>query len=211
VEILTFLKKENPLPRKVAHIRTLCAITTQRCEAKASISCYLSLMKKMTGNIIIFLASNFEEELVSQCVVQMRGKGLGFQIVGIENKPLHSYHGLLVYPDLSVENLFTESIPELILIPGEKACASLLMSDPRVFFYLENVLRQNGRIAISKKAGEIFAGAGLQEARNLDRFVHQEDKSTYDFVADLISRITKPVLWKPAAIKHERLVVSVYG
>ena len=165
----------------------------------------------MTGNINIFLASNFEEELVSQCVVQMRSKGLGFQIIGVANKPLNSYHGLLVYPDLSIENLSTEHIPELILLPGEKACASLLMSDPRVFFYLENFLAQNGRIAISKKAGAIVAGAGLQKACNLDQFVHQEERSSHDFVADLISPISRPVLWKSPAIQKKNLAASVFA
>jgi hypothetical protein len=167
-------------------------------------------MKKMTGNIIIFLASNFEEEFVSQCVVQIRSKGLGFQLVGVENKLLNSYHGLSVYPDLSIENLSTERIPELILIPGEKACASLLMSDPRVFFYLENVLAQNGRIGISKKAGAIVAGAGMQRACNLDQFVHQEDRNTHDFVADLISWMSRPVLWQSPAIQKENLAVRVF-
>ena len=162
-------------------------------------------MAKIPVQTKIFLADGFEEIYVSTCAVHFRSNGFSLQTVGLSPGSLESYYGLQLQADLLVGSLRPVVKPELVLIPGSTACASLLLSDPRVFDYLQQVIQMDGLIAVASRAASVVAASGLATPSSLNSFIHQEHRSATLFVQDLVCDYFSPFVWEEREEREEQV------
>lgn len=94
-------------------------------------------MKQAPGQnqVVILIAPGFDEEAVVHCLCQMRQWGTAVTLVGAPSNLVVGASGLAVRPDYSLTQLHQAVLTgrdSLLIIPGSSACATTLLSDPRV-------------------------------------------------------------------------------
>lgn len=127
----------------------------------------------------VLIASGFDEESVVSCVSRLRKVGVGVALVSLSSGLVSSAHGLVVRPDMSLEQVAEFPLPKLILIAGNGAGALPLLADPRVPRLIERILSHNGFVAATTSAQaaltrlnlSVAANAVLQDEAGLDAFI----------------------------------------
>ena len=82
--------------------------------------------------VYILLASGFEEiEAITPCDL-LRRAGVDAKFVGVGGKRIDGSHGFVVEADLSLEEA-SETLPEMIVLPGGRRGVESLLADHGVF------------------------------------------------------------------------------
>lgn len=140
---------------------------------------------------IILIASDFDEEAVVHCLCQMRRRGTAVNLVGTLSNLVNGASGLAVHPDYPLAQLQQGMLADscsLLIIPGSSACATTLLSDPRVHRAIKSTFAGGGLVAaMSLVVPQILTNIGLLESADSSRFLVQGTQSTADFVKLLIS------------------------
>jgi putative intracellular protease/amidase len=139
---------------------------------------------------IILIAPEFDEEAVVRCLCQMRRRGTAVDLIGTPSNLVNGASGLAVHPDYSLAQLNQGALAgdcSLLIIPGGSACATTLLSDPRVHGAIKKTFAEDGLVAaMSPVVPQILANIGLLESADSSRFLVQGSQSTVDFVKLLI-------------------------
>jgi putative intracellular protease/amidase len=140
--------------------------------------------------VVILIAPDFDEEAVVHCLCQMRRRGTAVDLVGVPANMVCGASGLAVHPDYPLAQLQQGTLADsysLLIIPGSSACATTLLSDPRVHRAIKKTFAAGGLVAaMSPIVSQIFANMGLLESADSSRFLVQGTQSTADFVKLLI-------------------------
>jgi putative intracellular protease/amidase len=140
--------------------------------------------------VVILIAPEFDEEGVVHCLCQMRQRGMAVSLVGTPSNLVNGASGLAVHPDYPLTQLQQGVLMDtysLLIIPGSSACATTLLSDPRVHRAIKKTFAEGGHVsAMSPVVPQILANIGLLESANSSRFLVQGTQSTADFVKLLI-------------------------
>jgi putative intracellular protease/amidase len=142
------------------------------------------------NGVIILIAPDFDEEAVVHCLCQMRRRGTAVALVGTPSNLVNGASGLAIHPDYPLAQLQQGALTDsysLLIIPGGSACATTLLSDPRVHRAIKKTFAEDGLVAaMSPVVPQILANIGLLESANSSRFLVQGTLSTADFVKMLI-------------------------
>ncbi len=152
--------------------------------------------KKLTQNqVVILIAPEFDEEAVIHCLCQMRQRGTAVDLIGVPKNCIVGASGLAVRPDHSLAYLqqVTNGGHEgVLLIPGGPACATHLLSDPRVHQAIKRTIAGGGIVAtMSPVIPRILANTGLLAPAADSRFLIQGSQNRSDFVKSLLTHIVK--------------------
>jgi putative intracellular protease/amidase len=143
----------------------------------------------------ILVAPGFEEEFVVRCLCQMRRYGAAVSLVGVSSQLLTGKAGLTVRPDCSLAQLIQPRQPDdirLLVIPGEQACATQLLSDPRVHLLVKNIFLANGFVAATLPTVQhTLTSVGLLTAATLSQFLLQGQQETAVFIRSLLGDFHK--------------------
>jgi putative intracellular protease/amidase len=139
---------------------------------------------------IILIAPEFDEEAVVHCLCQMRQRGTAVDLVGNPANWVNGASGLAVHPDYPLAQLQQGALTDsysLLIIPGGSACATTLLSDPRVHRAIKRTFAAGGIVAaMSAVVPKIVANSDLLESANSSSFLVQGAQNTADFVKLLI-------------------------
>ena len=141
-------------------------------------------------NTHILIAPRFDELAVVHFVAHMRHKGMSVKLVSLTPGLSSSMHGLKIHPDLSLSELRQNDVyNQLLVIPGDPACASAILADPRTHQLIIQVLNNNGLIAALLPAQQLLAKIGLPSNYDSWRFLAQNDMEITDFINLLIEYV----------------------
>jgi putative intracellular protease/amidase len=143
------------------------------------------------AHVLIFIAPGFDEKLVVNCLCSLREAGLAVSVTGLIAGMIKGRHGLKVQADLSVDRLSHQAVPRLVLIPGNVQCASALVSDPRVYQFLEKTLAGDGFIAVSPESQGVLSNVGFAQAVPAARWVEQELANVAEFASQMVSLVAE--------------------
>jgi hypothetical protein len=142
---------------------------------------------------IILIAPEFDEETVVHCLCQMRQQGIAVGLVGVPSNLVVGASGVAVHPDYSLAQFHQTGLMGgdfFLMIPGGPACATTLLSDPRVHRALQVTFDRGGIVATtSPVVPQILANIGLLESATNARLLVQGTQSTFEFVRSLIGYI----------------------
>jgi putative intracellular protease/amidase len=140
--------------------------------------------------VVLLIAPEFDEETVVHCLCQMRQRGTAVALVGTPSNLVNGASGLAIHPDYPLAQLQQGALTEsysLLIIPGSSACATTLLSDPRVHRAIKKTFAEGGLVAtMSSVVPQILANMGLLESADSAHFLIQGTQSTADFVKLLI-------------------------
>lgn len=151
---------------------------------------------KMTGKpftqnrVIILIAPEFDEEIVVNCLYQMRQRGTAVDLVGTPSNLVVGSAGLVVQPDYSLAELHTAAKTSLkfMVIPGKAACATSLLSDPRVHQIIQDNFENGGFLATSSPIiPQILSSIGLLQSATSSQLLTRGTYSTQDYIQMLIA------------------------
>ena len=110
--------------------------------------------------------------------------------MGVPSNLVNGASGLAVHPDYSLAQLYQTMLTgsdSLLIIPGGSACATTLLSDPRVHRAIKRTFTDGGLVAaMSSVVPQILTNTGLLESSTASHFLVQGTQSTSDFVKLLI-------------------------
>jgi putative intracellular protease/amidase len=140
--------------------------------------------------VVLLIAPEFDEETVVHCLCQMRQRGTAVALVGTPSNLVNGASGLAIHPDYPLAQLQQGALTEsysLLIIPGSSACATTLLSDPRVHRAIKRTFAAGGVVAtMSPVVPQILTNIGLLASADSSRFLVQGTQSTADFVKLLI-------------------------
>ena len=141
-----------------------------------------------SNRILILLATGFEETPVVYCVDHMREAGLPISLVGLSTGLIKGLHGLMVRPDISLDQIPPGTIYQGVIVPGGQQCVSSLLTDPRVHQIFEATLQNDGFIAaMATAASQLLAQSSIPELGVMSCFVEQADMEISEFTEHLIN------------------------
>lgn len=123
--------------------------------------------------VVILLAPGFEEGPTIFCADRMREAGIRVSLVGLAAGAIPGIHGIVVFPDYSLEQLPDRQSIHLLVIPGGGPCVSSLLMDPRVHHLFDQVIRNQGKIALMATAERPLRRAGISPLFEPTQFISQ--------------------------------------
>ncbi|MBK7920694.1 MAG: DJ-1/PfpI family protein [Chloroflexi bacterium] len=138
------------------------------------------------NKVLILLAPGFEEAEVIPCMTQLRKASLPVSLVGLTSGQVTGWHGLSICPDVALDEVGDYGALKLVVIPGGRQCATMLLIDPRVHRLLNTVIEQEGRVGVMRTAVPITTQSGLLPTSMDVHFVLQNRENIDGFVAELL-------------------------
>jgi putative intracellular protease/amidase len=130
----------------------------------------------------ILIAEDFAETTTVMCAIVLREAGIKVELVGATPHPVRGRHGMSIVPDNSLSHMNGESIPGLIVIPGELGCIQALTRDPRALQLVQRLMENGGFLALAPQndADAIWPGLPIFAAdhiilrgnRPINQFAH---------------------------------------
>lgn len=110
--------------------------------------------------ILILLASGFEESDVITVARRLRHASLLVVLVGLSANPLRGAYGLSLAPDRTLSQVEVEAA-QAVMLPGGRHGVRQLAGDPRVHALLHQVLEQGGYVLALDTARVVLYAAGV--------------------------------------------------
>lgn len=101
---------------------------------------------------LVLVADGFEEQATISCVHALREQGKSAVLVGLTAGPVTGSRGIVLHPDLSLDQVAVDDPALLTVIPGGRRCAAFLLADPRVHRLLARTSAIGGRVALLQTA-----------------------------------------------------------
>ena len=117
----------------------------------------------LTPDVIILIAAQFDELDVITCHAILTDHRLFVVLVSIMPGLVRSIRGITVHPDsyLSQGMSLMSEKRQLIVLTGGEACAAQTLSDPRTHQLVQDVLQQDGYVAVMTRADFLVRETGL--------------------------------------------------
>jgi hypothetical protein len=148
----------------------------------------ISTNKAHNNNVGILVSPGFAENEVVYCLSQMRMVGLPTSLLGVSKQTTPGQHGLLIVPDYSLDELSSDILFRLIIIPGSYECVTNLLMTPGFHKEIKEYRRldcTHGRIAILTEAETALQQAKLF-ANASDKIWRQNNQPLETFCQQLI-------------------------
>ena len=140
-------------------------------------------------NILILLASGFEEETAVSCMSHLRNAGLAVSLVALSAGPVRGLHGLSIHPDQTLSDLSKEKSAKMIIVPGNGQCTNALLMSPRFHQLIENTVNNNGYVVTADSAKKALKNAGIPERTPAPQYIIQNSKEVCAFADDLVNLV----------------------
>lgn len=90
-------------------------------------------MERSQGCVLVLLLESFEEVAATTFITTLRGVGLHVKVVGITARCVRGYHGLLIHPDLTLDQALSLA-PKTwgIVIPVPHEALMPIQHEPRL-------------------------------------------------------------------------------
>lgn len=149
---------------------------------------------KPNDYVFVLWADKFEETLATIFVTELRQAGLLVKIVGLTPRPIRGRHGLILEPDLTLDQalvLATQVICLIIPHPGQGL--GWFKNDPRIAFLFEQIAANRARVIIgaSSRWPTTDLGGCLPVEANLSLYPAGEALGA--FVRDLACSLLRTV------------------
>lgn len=138
----------------------------------------------MPAQVYLLIAPGVNENFLKQCLAQVRLMGIRVSCVGTRGEEV-GVCGPSTYPDLSLDEIETASLPAQIILPGAVRCAQILSTDPRVGRLVTKMLAAGRVVGVAKGAEIFFSKKVRQNPKNNPLIVYQENRTSQAFIAKL--------------------------
>ncbi len=119
-----------------------------------------NVQRREKSEILVLVASGFEEADVSAVTRALRRSGLAVALVGLAAGPVRGAYGLSLMPDRSFSEVEAQA-PRAVALPGGVQGIRQLATDPRVHRLLHQVVDQGGYVVALSAAAAILRTAGV--------------------------------------------------
>lgn len=136
-------------------------------------------------DVMILVASDFDEEGTIKCIRLFRQAGLATEVISHKGGLVTGANGLAIRPDRTLTGLEKKTNLRLIIIPGKVSSAMSLLIDPRVHRLFAEVIDGGGYLAVMSQAEEAFLRAGLDDLIGDPGVVGQGQKELTTFCRQL--------------------------
>ncbi len=144
--------------------------------------------------VLVLVATHFDEISAVYCLCQMRAEGFSTQLVGLNPGLQMGLRGLKVRPDLYLTQIDPSvSSPNynLLILSGGQDCVVRLQSDPRVHKLVMSTLEGGGYVAaMSPTVKHGLANISNHDAYENSYLLFQGELETAEFVGRLIDYIS---------------------
>lgn len=96
----------------------------------------------------VLVADGFEEETTIACVRALRDAGIAASLVGLMGGPVTGSRGIIVQPDLSMDQVLPDDILTLVVLPGGRRSTTVVLTDPPVHCLVEAATAGGGEVAL---------------------------------------------------------------
>ncbi len=134
--------------------------------------------------VLLLLAPGFEEGDTIYCVDRLREAGIPVTLLSISSRSIRGKHGIMLSPDMTLDQYSSTKPAELVIIPGGQQSSSTLMSDPRIYKLLRGTLKANGTVVVMLSAEIILEM--LNPWVLTDQIMRQKQLSIQEFTSQLI-------------------------
>jgi hypothetical protein len=117
---------------------------------------YDGTLMNSTDKILILLVEGFDEGEAGMAVSELREAGLPVKVVGHARQPVRGAHGLLVQPDLSLDQVLLKNHADAtnLIIIGGRGWSYRLSKDPRIRRLVDAIVQKGRSIFLSETASE---------------------------------------------------------
>lgn len=141
---------------------------------------------------LVLIASEFDETAVITTTCHLRDEGFSVRIISLHSGLVTGRHGITLRPDHSLAQHTIMPIlnnARSLIISGGTACASSLLSDPRIHQLIQSIQNQGGTIATMASAQRLLSSVGGSSIFTSPNFLLQNEMQTTEFVHQLINRL----------------------
>jgi hypothetical protein len=101
-------------------------------------------MEKSQGCVLVVLLESFNEVATTTLITTLREAGLQVKVVGMSARCVRGYHGLLIYPDLTLD----EALPLAtktrgVVVPATHEILTLTQHEPRLGKLFQQAAQSN--------------------------------------------------------------------
>lgn len=108
-------------------------------------------MLQSNGYIFVLWGHNFEEAIATIFVTELRGAGLRVKVVGLTPRRISGSHGLILVPDLTLDQALRLAINAIcLIIPHTSQGLKRLKNDPRLRHLFNQSLENQAKFVISQ-------------------------------------------------------------
>ena len=147
------------------------------------------------NKVLILLAPGFEEAEVIPCMTQLRKASLPVSLVGLTSRQVTGWHGLSICPDVALDEVGDYGALKLVVIPGGRQCATMLVIDPRVHRLLNTVIEQEGRVGVMRTAVPVATQSRLLTSLLESHFITQNGDDLEGFITHLVRFLLNRIDW----------------
>lgn len=153
--------------------------------------CYI--MNKLSHqNAHILIAPEFDEASTIYCTSKLREEGLSVNLTGLTAGLISGYRGIQLRPDMYMSQMTESDMlhSQLLILAGGDECASVLLTDPRVYEWIQSIFERGGLVvSMSPIAKKILVNTGFLRNDYHFHLLVQQNVDTSLFIDELIQRI----------------------
>ena len=102
-----------------------------------------SLSRQADGQVLVLLSDGFGDEPVLALIITLRKAAIPVRLVGFSKKEIRSAQGVVLQPDLPLDDIKNANGSGLLIIPDAQHIHTRVTTDPRVHTLVEALLRQD--------------------------------------------------------------------
>ena len=135
--------------------------------------------------VFVLWSDGFDEKVASIFVTELRDAGLLVKMVGLTTQHTSGFHGLVLVPDLTLDQALPLAPSTLcLIIPSISRWSNRLNNDPRVFRSIEQVGQQDAMSQVDLK-WPMLIGENI--------VVYPDDEYIITFARRLARRLSKMI------------------
>ncbi len=103
-------------------------------------------IRKLEEQTLFLLADGFDDDPVLPLIIELRRVSKPIRLLGFSKKEVRSAQGILIQPDISLDEVSNRAQNSILIIPDGHQINSRIMNDPRVHHLAETILENKAYI-----------------------------------------------------------------
>lgn len=129
------------------------------------------------------------------CLEQMRREGVGVALIGATRGEMVGAQGVVMCPDLSLDEVEKFPVPQLLIIPGGQEALNGLMIEPRIHRLVKTALQKGKLIGLGRGAENFISSHDIQQySISKNQVIYQEGAQLEGFIQQLTLHLNFPMM-----------------
>ncbi|MFN2126477.1 MAG: DJ-1/PfpI family protein [Anaerolineales bacterium] len=104
------------------------------------------IVQKAESQVLILVSDGFDDDPVFLLIIELRRASKSVQVVGLSKKEVRSAQGIILQPDLSLDDVNKVEPGTMLIIPNGRQINMHIKTDPRIHELIKTMLNADNYV-----------------------------------------------------------------